>query len=267
MHVARVGWVFLAFWTLPPGLTAQKWFDEFRPDPRCFRVVSLSSPQPGGSDAAGGLVVQGVWATTKAPVQSTWVVIERVVDSAGIVSLADSRVTDSSGRHRFLSLPAGPVVVKVRWLGVAPRQETLLVRAHAIDTVVIPLRGDISDDGIRCAPPGFRRTGETACVTDPNEVQPMLDFARHLADPSEHYEPKLARFWHGRVSLVHDESTCDRAGRAYGRGTGPPRRVVVVRVGDAGYVVYDPFEPHRGGEFTTTMVFDRRWRLLAAYDD
>jgi hypothetical protein len=93
----------------------------------------------------------------------------------------------------------------------------------------------------------------------------MLDFAHRLTDSIKYREPNLSRFKSVQVSLVRDQAVCDRAGRAYGQGKGPARRVVVIKLGNAGYVVFDPFEPERAGEFETWMVFDRRWRLLHAW--
>jgi hypothetical protein len=162
-------------------------------------------------------------------------------------------------------LPAGPVAVVIRAIGFQPTFETIQVRTHAVDTVAIPLRSDVEYD-IRCSPPLFRRSGESPCVTDSAEVDATLELARRLADPTERVRPGLGQFTLAQVKLVRNESTCDRASRAYGGDKNPPRRVIVVRLGKAGYVVIDPFEPLRAGEFETTMVYDRRWRPLFGFD-
>ncbi len=264
MRVARIGWVLLASWSLPSSLTAQKWFDEFRPDPRCSPVVGLSGVQPDGPEATGGLVVRGVSLTTHAPLRWTWVRVTLPADSNASNPLTISRAPDSLRRHRLFGLPAGPVVVTVGATGFQPTVETLQVRSNVVDTVAIPLRLELETD-IRCSPPRFRRTGQPACVTDRFEVEATLDLARGLVDQAEPIRPGLGQFTLADVSLIHDETICDRAGRAYGGGKGPARRVIVVRLGNAGYVVYDPFEPEIADGFTTTILFDRRWRILARF--
>ena len=64
-----------------------------------------------------------------------------------------------------------------------------------------------------------------------------------------------------RITLVRDERVCERAGRAYGRSDDPPRRVIVVAMGQL-YLVYDPFEPVFGGEFDSRCIYDRSWRTV-----
>jgi hypothetical protein len=265
MRIARIGWVLLASWSLPASLIAQKWLEEFRPDPRCAGIVSLSAVEAGEAEATGGLVVRGIRLGTRETLNGTWVLIARAGDATGAYSLGSSGAPDSSGRHRFLRLPVGSVVVTISALGSNPNRQTLQVRSNAIDTVAIPIREAYKND-IRCSPPRFRRTGESACVTEPNEVEGTLLLAQGLVDQGERTRPGLGPFSLAQISLVRDEATCDRAGRGYGGGKGPPRRVIVIRLGNAGYVVYDPFEPEIAGEFATTMVFDRRWRILIRYE-
>lgn len=74
----------------------------------------------------------------------------------------------------------------------------------------------------------------------------------------------MPRFAAAAVTLVRNEAVCGRVGRAYGGAGSPPRRVLVVRLGRAGYMVYDPYEPLDAGEWDVTTIFDRRWRVVVS---
>ena len=93
------------------------------------------------------------------------------------------------------------------------------------------------------------------------EAEIALLFARELARPEELDAFDLPPVDSTDVALVHAEAICRRAGELYGEPVDPPRRVVVVRMGRL-YLVHDPFEPVRAGEFEIHVVFDDQWNRL-----
>lgn len=62
--------------------------------------------------------------------------------------------------------------------------------------------------------------------------------------------------------LVTEQAVCRRAAAAYGAPKSFPRKVIALRLGVAGYLVYDPFEPISAGEYSYSTFFDRQWRRL-----
>lgn len=72
-----------------------------------------------------------------------------------------------------------------------------------------------------------------------------------------------------KVTVITTANICSQAGDAYHNAVrpGPPpisRTLVVIKVGTNRYVVVD--EDEKAGEFTPTVVFDRNWVKLAAWD-
>jgi len=72
------------------------------------------------------------------------------------------------------------------------------------------------------------------------------------------------------VSVVTQSKTCADAAKAYHsavRVAGNPqisRMVIVIKVGNTNYVVLDPGE--REGEYQVTVIFDRNFQALAAFN-
>ena len=72
------------------------------------------------------------------------------------------------------------------------------------------------------------------------------------------------------VSVVTQWKTCAQAAKAYHsavRPAGEPqvsRKVIVVKVGDANFVVLDPEESE--GEYQVTVIFDRNFQALASFN-
>jgi hypothetical protein len=253
--VALISSVLLA---APAG--AQRWFTEFRPDPRCAPIVALGK-LTAGAPAPGALIVIPVDMATRERLRGAWVLVTDPIDSVFRHPLANSRVADSTSRHLLTGLPPGPALLLIRSIGYVPTRETVIVRSGAIDTLVVPVRVDLQE-GIRCTAPGYRRTGEPACVTDREDAEAYIEMGRRFASTAEERLPGLGPFTTAEVELVHDERVCERAGKAYGHGKGPARRVLVVRLGAAWFIVFDPFEPDRAGEFATSYIFDNHWRVL-----
>lgn len=245
----------------PASAMGQRWLVEFKPDPRCAATVNLSTPT--SPNSPGVLVVIPIDMATRMPVRYSWVLAHDPLDSALAHPFASSRQPDSLGRHRFEELPGGLLAVSVRSIAYRQTRTAVVSRLGAADTLIIPLRA-LSEDTIRCEPPRFRRDGESACVTDFDTAEPHLELAREIATDSS-MVPGLGRFKPNQIRVVREERICERAGKAYARGEGPMRRVLVIQLGSAGYLVLDPFEPHTAGEFELSYVFDRRWRFLMGF--
>jgi hypothetical protein len=164
----------------------------------------------------------------------------------------------------FSELPEGRYSLVVRGM-YGGRTDTIDVRPWQADTILAPLEGFY--EGYRnvhnCRPRGFRRAGESACAVEGFPARGELDYARDLARPERGSGLRLPPMDTARISLVHDEGTCERAGRAYGESGDPPRRVVVIQM-DSLYLVYDPFEPLTCGEWEVHRIFDRSWRVVAS---
>ncbi len=182
----------------------------------------------------------------------------------GLDSAAQSRVRkpDTATVLVFEGLAPGRYALTLRALGVARRIDTLVLEPGAADTVRAALQivGDRTNHN--CQPRGFRRAGESACVSG-EEADLELDYARQLVDPEGLRRLNLPSVDASRIALVRDERVCDRASRLYGEPDDPPRRVIVVQM-DGLYLVYDPFEPVTAGEWNIHEIYDGSWRLLAS---
>lgn len=163
-----------------------------------------------------------------------------------------------------VALQPGRYLLGVRAFGYEGRSDTVAVRPGATDTVILAL--EEYDDALRnrhnCRPRGFRRVGESACVTDQITTVLVLDRVRDMASPGFRFGIGLPAGDSSDVRIVDDERVCERAARIYGLDTGPPRRVVVVDALNF-YVVYDPAEPVALGQYNEWLVIDRRFRVLA----
>ena len=172
---------------------------------------------------------------------------------AGTPDTADVRVVETD--------TTGPHLLYLSGIGYGRFVDTLNLRTGYSDTIVVWLRN--SDDEHRntynCRPRGFRRAGASACVTDSVETDAVLARAREFAGAGSLKALGISPFDSSRVTLIQHEKTCLRAARLYGEPNDPPRRVVVVRMGRH-YLVYDPYEPLRAGEWNIWRIFDRRWR-------
>ena len=73
-----------------------------------------------------------------------------------------------------------------------------------------------------------------------------------------------------KVSIISSGAACGAAGAAYHAATNPPgtqaisRTMIVIKIGNTRYVVRDLNQ--RVGEFNTTVVFDKNWVRLVAWD-
>jgi len=127
-----------------------------------------------------------------------------------------------------------------------------------MDTIRVALENWGDRANHNCRPRGFRRPGESACVTEGDDVEIELEYARSFAEPERQRAFSLQLIDTSRIALVRDEPVCERAGRAYGQPDDPLRRVIVVRM-DRVYLVYDPFEPVTAGEWDVYCIYDRSW--------
>lgn len=72
------------------------------------------------------------------------------------------------------------------------------------------------------------------------------------------------------ISVVTQTKTCSDAAKAYHaavRGAGVPqisRKVVVIKIANSNYIVLDPEE--KEGEYQVTVIFDRSFQPLAAFN-
>jgi hypothetical protein len=171
---------------------------------------------------------------------------------------------DSSSVLVFQQIPAGRYELKLRRIGLVARTDTVVVRSRAADTVTIALR-DFQEDywnTYNCRPRRFRHPGETACLDDAEETGWAVARVRALADSATlRLFPMIPKFDSSEVALITDEAVCERAARAYSNPDDPPRRVIVVRMGQL-FIVHDPHEPLRAGEWHLWRVFDRRWESI-----
>jgi hypothetical protein len=170
---------------------------------------------------------------------------------------------DTARVRRFDNVAEGRYTIVARALGYSGRIDTIQVDAGREYTIRLPLA--THHDGFRnvhnCQPRGFRRAGESACLTTGDEAARVLEYGRHMSRPAQTDTFDLPRVDTTRVDLVTDEETCEKAGRLYGAADDPPRRVVVVRM-DALFMVYDPFEPVPAGEWDIYTIFDAAWKPL-----
>ncbi len=237
------------------------WESRFIPAGACRVRVSSGppGPDPGGP---GTLVVRVAGFDTTQPIGGAQVTLWPL----GVRPMPGGPAAspDTSAKRVFASLRPGRYALVSRRIGYYARTDTVTARAAATDTLGVSL--EAFDDGYRnvhnCRPHRFRRAGESACVTDSAATSAAIDRAREYASAAGRRGFHLPAGDTLPVPvIVRDERLCDRAGRAYGGRDSPPRRVVVVAIGDL-FVVYDPLEPIAAGEWNVTMVFDRRWRPL-----
>lgn len=274
-RVAAVS-VMLAAW---PALTAcahgaapsrdalAGWESRFAPAPQC-RAELREASRSSGADTGASLVVRLVPFDSARLLANGWLVL------APIESLAPG----DSARRRTVrveapegdavplvaTVPAGRWALTSRAFGYSARTDTVLARAGRADTVTVALEDYL--DALRnrhnCRPRGFRHLGERACITDQITAVVVIDRVRDMATPRFRFGLGLPAGDSTDVRLVDDERACERAASLYGLGTGPPRRVVLVRASNF-YVAYDPAEPVALGELNEWLVLDTRWRVLA----
>lgn len=234
------------------------WESRFTPDVRCQIRVT-----PGVSSAGthtGSVTVRVHAFDANEPLVYTLVSIAPLDSSLGRPRRVTSK--DSLRFRSFDGLEPGRYELISGAISFSARHDTIEIRPGMSDTLDVGL--ELFLDGYRnvhnCRPRGFRRSFESACVTDSEHVEDAIDYARSLAKPEDR------RLFHmpagdtiPQPRIIRDERICEKAGRLYGGPESPPRRVVVVSVGKL-FVVYDPFEPEAAGEFNIWMVFDEHWR-------
>jgi hypothetical protein len=242
---------------------AQDWADRFPPAPECDPQLRLSTVLDSALQIVGRarlIVVPRVLGTPDnvSHVQAALVPVSRPLDKiprAGTLDTSPVRVVESD--------TTGPHVLYLSGIGYGRFVDTVNPRPGYSDTIVVWLRhfDDEYRNTYNCRPRGFRRAGESACVTDSVETEAVLGRAREFASTGSLKSLGISPFDSSRVRLIRLEKTCLRAARLYGKPNDPPRRVVVVRMG-LHYLVYDPYEPLPAGEWNIWRLFDRRWRPL-----
>jgi len=255
--------VFAAALLMAPGAAAQEWLTSFKPHPRCVSQISRA-PSPDLSPGTTRLLLRASRMYDDVPLIGPLFRIAPLgsTDSTAVIRLFAK--LDSSKTARQDGLPPGRYVVRALSIGYQPKTDTVMLSADTVTTAWVFLDTDYS--GIRCQPPGYRRTNQRACVTDPKSlIDDEWEHAESYAWPQKEARKGVPRYRREDISLVTDEAVCLRAALAYDRTGTPPRKVIVLRLGNAGYIVHDPFEPMRGGEFTYTEFFDRRFRRLVAW--
>ena len=246
-----------------PGVSgAQDWEIDFAPAPACKAGVALDTrPATISRGATGTLIVRPVNFTDGAPIPYTRATITTMGDGPRLQARLGYDRMDSTTMREFRHVPPGTYVLSIASIGYYWRPETVTVRPGATDTVTVAL--ETFFDGYRnvhnCRPRGFRRSGESACVTDARLVEGELDYARRLASREDRTFSEIPPARPSQITLVTDEKVCERAGREYGHPDDPPRRVVVIRIGRL-FMVYDPFEPEAAGEWDVRSIFDRAWK-------
>lgn len=237
------------------------WESRFVPAAGC--QVRVSPGRPGLDSASGGTLVVRVAAfdstqRTGGAQVTLWPIGVPPTPSGPAAS------PDTSAIRIFAGLPPGRYALVTRRIGYYARTDTVTAHPAATDTVRVSL--EEFNDGYRnvhnCRAHHFRRAGESACVTDSGETRGAIDRARQYASAEGRRGLHLPAGDTLPVPvIVRDERLCERAGRAYGGRDSPPRRVIVVAIGDL-FLVYDPYEPIAAGEWNVRMLFDRRWRPL-----
>lgn len=244
---------------------AQSWIAAYAPAADCVLHVSAGAQDESPSTTANGTLIIR-WREFGTP-QAVGHVRAAVAPSgeANPASTGVALDPDTSSSRTFTDLAPGVYSLVSRGIVYYPRTDTVVVRPGGVDTITVPL--ERWHDGYRnvhnCRPRAFRKAHESACVTDTSDTADLLEYARDLADPDSRRTFNLPQFSATEVRLVADERTCKRAARAYGGADGPPRRVIVVRMGRL-YLVYDPFEPAYAGEWDLRMIFDNSWRLVVS---
>src|SRR5687767_590898 len=152
---------------LPEGVNAQEWASRFPRAPEC----QLQYDRPAQPRSSSGLAAF----TLRPIVVGSGKVAEQVLVLLEPLDSNPRRPARSLGpigtRHRlpgFDSLPAGRYRLTVRSIGLARSPDTVVIHPGSSDTITANLFLDLSHfrNEYNCRPRGFRRTGESACVTD-----------------------------------------------------------------------------------------------------
>jgi hypothetical protein len=109
------------------------------------------------------------------------------------------------------------------------------------------------------------------CVVADSVVDRHWDQARELAQPDSRQAFRFAAFDSQQVALVRDPEVCRRAARGYQQprrkaGQAVPRltRIMVLRLGRAGYLIHAPEDWFMAGEFACDVaLLDARFRYRA----
>jgi len=266
MSRIRVNRSFVAALLLAPCVSwsragAQGWEARFPPAAGC--TPTLARAVAADRDAPSGTLVVRTLDFAGSRVEGAQLDVRAAgADTARAPARA---VSDTAGRARFPDLVPGAYLLTVRRIGFGRDTATVVVRAGSADTVTVSLQ-DFNDEYRNvhnCRPRGFRRAGERACVTEPEQADIWVSYARNLLEPGQRtLISRVPKYRARDVELVTDERICERAGRAYGGEESPPRRIIVVRVGRS-YMVHDPFEPLTAGEWDITVFFDHDWRQIS----
>jgi hypothetical protein len=239
------------------------WEAEYAPAAGCVLRVSPGARAP--TPETGALVVRLTLLGSTNPVPPAVVVTLTPLGVQPSTLPHPPSSADTGAIRRFAAMTPGQYVMFVRGFGFSVRTDTVTVRAGATDTVHAALTDVFSEyrNTHNCRPHRFRHRGEPACVTDSAHVESALRHARSIMSPvrGQSSRPSAAAV---PLVIVRDERVCERAGRAYGGRGSPPRRVVVVAVGDR-FIVSDPYEPLPAGEWDLWILFDRRWRVVELY--
>jgi hypothetical protein len=242
---------------------AQDWADRFPPAPECQPQLRLSTLLDSTLQIVGRARLIVVPRALGAPNNIAWVQAALSPISHPLDRIPRAGTRDTAAVRIVETDTTGPHVLYLSGIGYGRFGDTLNPRIGYSDTIVVWLRS--SEDEYRntynCRPRGFRRPGESACVTDSAETEAVLVRAREFAGTGSLKSLGISPFDSSRVRLIRLEKTCLRAARLYGEPNDPPRRVVVVRMG-LHYLVYDPYEPLPAGEWNIWRLFDRRWRPL-----
>lgn len=254
--------ILLAALSVPEGLVAQEWTTRFPRAPEC-QAQYRRSVQPGSSSRLSSLTVRPVVPGSGTVVEHVRLLLEPLDPSAGGAARSLGPVGTGVQLPRFDSLPAGRYQLTVRSIGLARSPDTVVIHAGSSDTITATLFHDLAHfrNEHNCRPRGFRRSGESACVTDTATVGLWIHRVRTYADSALARRLGLIPFREEEIRVEHDERICDRAGNEYGGPGSPPRRVMVLRLGRM-YFVYDPFEPEAAGEFDISSFFDLKWKNL-----
>lgn len=240
------------------------WESRFAAAPECrVRVMPAAAPSRRGPSAADtNLVVRVVAFDTHELLDFTHLRVEPIDAGGRTPARADS--AGALPEVFSFALPSGRYALVAQSFGYHARTDTVAARAGGTDTVTVAL--EQYEDALRnahnCRPRGFRRPGESACVTDQISAVVVLDRARDFSSHRFRFGLGLPAGDSVDVNLVDDERLCERAARIYGLETGPPRRVVVVEAGNI-YVVYDPAEPVLLGDLNQWLIVDKNWKVLA----
>ncbi len=243
---------------------AQDWAARFPPAPECSVVVPPRVNADVDSLPAGmaTLAIRVVRFGRNAGIGHAAMILTSLDSSS--LRPRTLQGADSSSIQVVEDLPAGRYQLRVRRIGYNARTDTVVVRSRSADTITVALREFYTEyrNLWNCRPRRFRYPGESACVDDREETDFAVEYTRRLARP-DHLKlfPQIPPFDSSDVAPVRDEQVCERAALAYGEPGDPPRRVIVVRMGQL-FMVIDPHEPLTAGEWDIWRVFNRRWESV-----